>query len=403
MSPSSSQPTTDLAAFTVRVANQAQQEQHARACYAIWNKGATWGEYWGIIQREKKEAAWGKDHAFLTWALVKAGDPEGQLFSGCETYRRRGWVKRKGSNEVEEGTVYALASVVTPQDHLRKGYATRMLSLLHHHLGPLNTLPPIPKSWGGPQQADYIPPFPSSMLPKAVGSILWTDVGSNFYARCSIGTTRPGWVVDDSSSSEVVWKILPPEGTIDSSVEWLYQEDMPSVTDELSARLKAQLQRADTSEHSLFAHDPASPGALTFIQTLGDWNNPPIRDNIPLGLRIRLPSGNTQDDTIVLFALNNKAIGSRLLVTYVSNLKPVQLPVVLRAFDELAVEAGHSLGWAWGLDPESELVDTWKKLPGREARSGRRQEIDGLLLAVAWYGEEKEDGRLFDGQMWGWS
>ncbi|WVQ82030.1 hypothetical protein IAT38_004158 [Cryptococcus sp. DSM 104549] len=397
-----SQTRANLAAYTIRPANPEQQEQHVRAGFKHWNKGATYEEYLGVYNRERKEAIWAKDHALITWALVKTDDPEGQLYAGCETYRRRGFVKRKGSDEIEEGAVYVIASVVTPSEHLRNGYATRLLSLLHHVLGPAESLPPVPESWGTSSIA--IPPQLSSNIPRALGSILWSDVGSTFYSRCSIGGTRPGWVVEDSMCSEIVWKILPPEGPPDDSVELLYQDDLLSISETLSAEAKAKLEGADTSKRSLFIQDPASTGTLSFVPVRGTWPKAPTHDPLPVGLRIRSPSGDAKDDTIVLFATSNIAIeGSRFLVTYVSNLAPAQLPVVLSAIDKLATEAGHGLGWVWDLGLESELVQAWKALPGREVQSGRRQEIDGHLLGVAWYGAEEEEGKMIEGQMWSWA
>jgi hypothetical protein len=100
-------------------------------------------------------------------------------------------------------------------------------------------------------------------------------------------------------------------------------------------------------------------------------------------------------------------IGPRLLVTYISHLEPAHVPALLAALDEVAHAAGREEGWVWGLDKDGELARAWaeKGGEGREVRVGRRQEIEGHLWAVAWYGGRegaKERGRILDAQMWHW-
>ncbi|OXC69030.1 hypothetical protein AYX13_02319 [Cryptococcus neoformans] len=392
--------TQKLQQFTIRAANSSQAEQHARAAWAIWNKGKTWEQFWEIFQMETNEAEWGKE-ALVCWVLVRLDDPEGDIYAGCKTFRRNGWVKHRGADDIEKGYVYDVTYVVTPKQHLRNGYANRLLSLLHRHLGLEANLPPVPESWGKDQPALPLSPEVASRVPKAIGSYLWSDIGSTFYSRCSIGENRPGWVVEEPSITELVWKIHPSTLSIEEPLEWLYVDDLKAVAEELHVRQQKRLQEANTSERSLFLADPATPGSLGYLTIKGSWSTPTDM-SLPAGLRIKSSSDNSSDDAIILFTIHCSIIAPRFLIRFVSNLSPAQLPVALSAFDYIATKAGHTEGCVWGLTEEKELVEAWKAQPGREVTIGRRPELDGHMLGVAWYGKEEDNGGLLDTQMWGW-
>ncbi|OXB36634.1 hypothetical protein LQV05_005402 [Cryptococcus neoformans] len=389
-----------LQEFTIRAANPAQAEQHARTGFVMWGRKQSWEEYWELYEKERKEARWGKD-ALVTWVLVRNDDPEGDIYAGCETYRRKGWVKHQGASDIEEGYVYGIASLVTPKHHLRQGFATRLLSLLHRHIAPADTLPPIPDSWGKDQPVIPLPEEVSSRLPKAIGSVLWSDIGSKFYSRCSMGAERPGWLVEDSQNTELVWKIFHPAAGSTEGFNWLFEEDLEEIGQILSDCMQEKLRKTDTSRRAYFVQDPSTPGVLSFAPVKGSWMEK-TPSPLPVGIRIKSPSGKPSDDAIVLFAITCPPIGERFLITHISNLDSHQLPFVLQAFDMLATDAGHEEGWVWDLSLSSNLVHAWQQLPDREVRVGRRQEMLGHLLGVAWYGPEEEKGTLLESQMWSW-
>nr|KIR46180.1 hypothetical protein I312_04724 [Cryptococcus bacillisporus CA1280] len=387
-----------LQEFTIRVANPAQAEQHARAGFAVWGRSQSWEEWWEVYEKERREARWGKD-ALITWVLVRNDDPEGDMYAGCETYRRKGWVKHQGASDIEEGYVYGIASVVTPKHHLR--FATRLLCLLHRHIAPADTLPPIPDSWGKDQPLISLPEEVSSRLPKAIGSVLWSDVGSKFYSRCSMGAERPGWLVEDAPNTELVWKIFHPVAGSTEGFNWLFEEDLEEIGQILSESTQERLRKTDTSRRAYFVQDPSTPGALSFAPIKGSWIEK-APSPLPVGIRIKSPSGKPSDDAIVIFAITCPSIGKRFLITHISNLDSHQLPFVLQAFDTLATDAGHEEGWVWDISLSSNLVHAWQQLPDREVKVGRRQGMNGHLLGAAWYGPEEEKGTLLEGQMWSW-
>ncbi|OCF39048.1 hypothetical protein I317_07154 [Kwoniella heveanensis CBS 569] len=409
----------NLDQFTIVVANKEQQGQHAKAGFEHWKKDMSWEQYEAVYKKER-QSEWGRDGKLVTWALVRKHDPSGEIYAGCETYTRKGFVKHKGSNAVEDTHVYAIASVVTPREHMKNGYATRLLSLLHHQLSP-SSFPPLSSS----NESDdahtglHTPPATAAsalpLLPTGIGSILWSDVGSAFYAKCSPTSGRKGWVVQDAQNQEIAWKLgnSPSSSSVDlpEGWQWLNLSDLPSVGQTLSKHARKKLENVDTTDRAVFIIDPASKGTLSFVPMKGMWNRPAPEglDPEPVGVRFTSKVDSTVE-TIVLFSLSMVSIGPRLLITHIHNLSPDDLPTLLVLLDQLGATTGQKEGWVWDLreedDASRKLREAWKA--EREVVSvGRRQEIDGHLLGVAWYGplnadELREGGELLDGQMWAW-
>ncbi|WWC90850.1 uncharacterized protein L201_005787 [Kwoniella dendrophila CBS 6074] len=396
-------PRANLDDFTIHVANHDQQIQHAKAGWIHWKKDNTFERYWDMYRKEREESPWGNNGKMLTWVLVRKDDIEGEIYAACETYQRKGFIKQKGSDSVEDTHLYGIASVVTPQQHLRNGYATRLLSLLHSRL---SNLPP--------PSFDALPDKSESSsseicIPKACGSILWSDVGSKFYSKCSPDSDRQGWVVDDHQVTELVWKILPTSGSeqLEKVWEWIYLSDLSSINHTLSQGAKENLRKVDTSERSVYIHDPASEGTTSFIPLKGTWQRPLIMNPEPIGLKYKSDiQGQEEEETIILFSLRTINIGDRLLITYIHNLKSERLPSVLKALDIIGRKANQEEGWIWGLNAsnDDELIKTWQddSKGERQVKFGRRKEIDGHLLGVAWYGDKEDKGELVDGQMYTW-
>ncbi|WVQ99871.1 hypothetical protein IAU59_007014 [Kwoniella sp. CBS 9459] len=417
--------------FIIVAANEEQQSQHAKAGFVHWRKDMTLDQYVEVYKRDRR-SEWGKDGKLITWALVKRDDPEGEIYAGCETYTRKGFVKHKGSNTVENTYVYGIASVVTPKQHLKNGYATRLLSLLHHQLSPGSFPPPTTGTPSLPSPPPTAGSTTLPSLPRGIGSILWSDVGSTFYAKCAPTLGRKGWVVDDAQVQELAWKLNPPPPSSSSAASgavqlpegwrWIYLSDLPSVGQQLSAIARKKLEKIVTTDRAVFMTDPASEGTLSYVPAKGTWTRraPEGLDPEPVGVKFtpghdqsRNPSNGEEagTETIVLFSLGLMSIGPRLLITLIHDLSPNDLPTLLNLLDQLGAKAGQKEGWVWdlkeGTDADKALREAWKAQ--REIVDlGRRQEIDGHLLGVAWYGppdgadDSKEGGELIDGQMWTW-
>lgn len=186
---------------------EASPEQNSRAIantYSAWNRGLRPSSFQRLCEDVTAPThSWAAKGRYRSWALVRrseAENPDAELLSHCETYRRPAFIS--GPNGVERRKSYAIASVCTPEEHRNKGYARRMLQLLHYVLAPPEALPPFPEAWGAK---------PVAHLGDAAFSVLYSDVGPDFYARCTIGEERPGWVKEPTMKR--LWQLAPlPEG-----------------------------------------------------------------------------------------------------------------------------------------------------------------------------------------------
>ncbi|KAG8409211.1 hypothetical protein J3458_019330 [Metarhizium acridum] len=115
-----------------------------------------------------------KDGGMTTWALVEKNLPpnQRQIFCSCESFRKRSLTSDSDGN-VEEGVIHGIASVFCPPGLRHRGYATR-------HMKELARVLP---GW----QSDY---------GKSIGSILYSDIGRQFYAGLGwLPNPRNGHVV----------------------------------------------------------------------------------------------------------------------------------------------------------------------------------------------------------------
>ncbi|KAF9462965.1 hypothetical protein BDZ94DRAFT_1219118 [Collybia nuda] len=194
-----------LSSLSLFVATPEQITESRRRTCVQWARGMTQEEYLArdAFTDRFENAANGK---LITWVLAERNDPTSLNFlcSG-ETFRRKGVVWRSTGGRApqpEKVTCYAIASVFTPLENRKKGYAKHMMSLLHWVLAAEELLPAFPAEWGSP---------PARVQHAGAGlfSALWSDIGKDVYRRCGIVPGQEGWVVFDPIST--IWNIQPEE------------------------------------------------------------------------------------------------------------------------------------------------------------------------------------------------
>lgn len=391
----------DFAQYTIVPAlTELQQVKHWRAAHLPWGRGRTWEEYHAASKRDA-ELLTAAGHAFVTWLLVRRDDTEGPIYSACETHRRQAFMRRQKSAVVEHVTTYGVAAVVTPPEQQRKGYATHMLRLLHYVIAVRAYLPPFPPAWGAPPT---IPESIAQNLPRAWASVLWSDMGSKFYPRCTIGLDRPGWT-GAAYSTELKWTLKRDDGLSTSPWRVLYPSDLPRITQHLTAKRKQNLALMEEGKASMMAIDPANPGTLAYIHDLRHLA-PSQRATTPIGGLLTDVDGR---DTIVLFGAHvylHYKFGDRtkfqLFITDVQDLLPHQLESLIMLLDSIGMQFGKSEGCIWGLNPDGDLAREWLTLSDHNPRLDQRPERFGNILQMVWYGPEQEQGQLMDGGMWAW-
>lgn len=265
------------------------------------------------------ENLWSQPGRFQAWALVPRCDPgTSNILSHCETYRRVAYAQRPGGR-VEEVATYATASVFTPSDQRRKGYAKHMLRLLHYVLSPREHLPPFPPKWGVP---------PTAFFGDAAFSVLYSDVGPDFYATCTKGETEPGWVA--VREPHRIFKV--PSGP-------QLQGEVLSLED--AGELEAPA--TETLRHEMEALPPGDRPRAAILPQAGWFRQYPTRLEIfarNIGLdgsrhhrRCGVRFGSGKDRPFILYTVEPKEKGSNVLRLLVAH---VQQPV---SFDQLAAAA----------------------------------------------------------------
>ncbi|KAF4126509.1 hypothetical protein GMORB2_0245 [Geosmithia morbida] len=132
-----------------------------KATQPLWGPAMTVDAY---LAREQSQLdiPLARDGGLSQWILTEAGSSAGDdrpILSSCETLRKRVLV-RSPDGLVREATSYGVASVFTPEDQRRRGYARAMMARLAGVMRGRNAREPD-----------------SALL-----SVLFSDIGKRFYA-----------------------------------------------------------------------------------------------------------------------------------------------------------------------------------------------------------------------------
>ncbi|RAL14951.1 uncharacterized protein BO97DRAFT_476343 [Aspergillus homomorphus CBS 101889] len=102
-------------------------------------------------------------HGLTSWILVDRREPEGDrtILGSCETYKKKAWLAQDG--RVEDVSTNGIGSVYCRPEFRGKGYAKRMMEELSNKVDTWN--------------------MESESRKKSLFSILFSDIGKNFYAK----------------------------------------------------------------------------------------------------------------------------------------------------------------------------------------------------------------------------
>jgi hypothetical protein len=173
-------------------------------------------------------------------------------------YKRDALVYEPSEKVVKEVTAYGIASVFTPEQNRRRGYAQHMMRLLHWVLGnaSFQASHSFPATWGAP---------PSGPADGAF-SVLYSDIGPNFYYQAGEGDAQDsGWRVVGPASSVIP---VPREHlSVNDAGEWraldLPQSEALWADD--ASLMKKDLEDAGRShsDHAIIAFLPTRGVAAT--------------------------------------------------------------------------------------------------------------------------------------------
>lgn len=286
------------------------------------------------------------------------------------------------ADSAEDVVAYGVASVFTPAPYRRYGYAKHMMRLLHWVLANLRfreaTI--FPKAWGTPPEAP-------DNVGNAAFSVLYSDVGAQFYESCGPSiSVGGGWSVKSPVST--LWRLKAQETHESLDLggnmvigEWrmLRLEDLNHVWEKDAGAMRANLAKRHTTGRSPFlcAFLP-SQGVTAFqIQRLVDTTargNPLPGDT----WGIENIEDGAGGPVFASWTVELKGPGPKSLVVTRLRVRPDRFPDLLKLISAEARQFEAEVIEVWNLD--TELVNLAHQLGGRTIM---REEH---LPSLAWYG-----------------
>ncbi|KAG8717666.1 hypothetical protein FRC08_006986 [Ceratobasidium sp. 394] len=296
--------------------------------------------------------------------LVPSEDPGSlNILSACATYRRD--ILVLPPNEVESTTSigYAIAAVFTPPEFRGKGYATRMMGLLHFAIAQSGGVPAFPPSWGQPPKQIELP---------GTVSVLYSGVGT-FYAGCPPGEGT-GWTIVGTKTAH--WILAEINiSAVDSKVEMLSQEAAVSTVVADIPLFKRDFESKGPSSRTHFAFQPTAAWCL--FQMRSQLDHPDYVASPPTiwGARIQAEDGETH---FIVWTYKPYPESQRKLIVVNLRASPVTFPLLFAAVASVARDERHHVIEAWNLDEEFDSAV--------QSTGGRTFERESQLPALKWYG-----------------
>jgi hypothetical protein len=251
--------------------------------------------------------------------------------------------------------------VFTPVKFRGKGYAARMMSLLHFAIAKPEALPTFPSAWGTP---------PVRVKEPGVVSVLYSDVGI-YYARCSPGEGT-GWTIVSAATTE--WTVEGGEANPSPKVELLSRDEAIRTVGADAALFKRDFELQGPSPRIHFAFQTTE--AWCWFQMHRDDKHPLYLSAPPTvwGARIQHRGENH------FIVWTYEASPKRKLVIVNVRASPETFPDLFMAVRSVARAEKHEFVEAWGLEESLAHV--------AEDLGGRVYERTEHLPAIKWYGEK---------------
>ncbi|KAJ3513692.1 hypothetical protein NLJ89_g2808 [Agrocybe chaxingu] len=299
----------------------------------------------------------------LYWALVPAGNPiTEEILSTVSTIVRKVLIQGTGESPAPSShTAFSITHVYTPKELRKKGYATKMMALLH---GQIST----PSSrYNTQKEQDGVTPVET--YPTGILSFLYSGVG-DFYSRCG----DPGWHIQ--TSTEVYWDVesvlshSPDHGKVD----YLTEDDFVRVAQRDALLLTEELTtRARNNQPQAFAVLPTGEEFAWLVARSRFYGK--ILSPVPLPMHWGIQ---LDDNNFAIWFIDYTKHELQFLRTRCVDGK--KLMVMVHAAAIVAKQQGCQKILAWNLNER--LLDE-SKLCGVDVMAQPRRKN---LAAVAWYG-----------------
>ncbi|CEL60486.1 hypothetical protein RSOLAG1IB_09679 [Rhizoctonia solani AG-1 IB] len=356
-----------------------KQATRSQSHEVVLRNASHWGTNAGIsaddyvkLSEIFQEGVFTRDGRHTVWVLVPESDPDTtDFYASCQVFAREVLTLQPGQSAPVSSFGHAASSVFVNPEHRGKGYAGRLMSLLHSALAPHRYPNPL-KVLGTVDQ-------PSTV------SVLYSAVG-DYYARCAPSQGETGWTLQKTfvtTWSVSTIRIPSAKGDLpavellsESDVEATLSSDDPEIPTDL-----LRLQKKDPTK-TYFAFAPTAPlnAQPVMISKLapGCPSNPSWGAKIP---------GTGDFMTWVFF----HRPGLRLVAT--------RLRASTESFSVLLDAAVRT-----ARDTKSEHIEIWN-VPEHlkeitQATGGETTERRDNLWAFKWYGQQSEPKGENSGVVW---
>ncbi|KAH7914628.1 hypothetical protein BJ138DRAFT_1143537 [Hygrophoropsis aurantiaca] len=320
----------------------------------------------------------------IVWVLAPRTEPHTLDFlCSCRTYRRKALCRYPPidgkQNVLKEEFSYGVASVYTPPEKRGKGYASHMMRLLHWVMAPRNpefgVSETFPDVWGAP------PPEQ-----KGAGdgrfSVLYSDIGGDFYWNCGPGTNRGGgWEVKGNFST--IWDVpKEPEINYDQGIKWTWvqQEDLHRLWEEDADLIKKDILDLPMTSNILVSCLP-DEGVAAFQPNRSLFGR---EEEISIDIfGVKLSGSDTSSDlTFATWSVDMRPLPPTLIVTRIRATEDT-FPGLLGKIQEVARRSGIGKIEVWNLPVHLNKVAI-------DLRGTMVQRVEGLP-AIRWYGKESTE------------
>ncbi|KAH7927868.1 hypothetical protein BV22DRAFT_245973 [Leucogyrophana mollusca] len=319
------------------------------------------------------------DGKAIVWVLAPRTEPGTLDFMcSCRTYRRKALllcpqVESKQS-VLQEVPCYGVASVYTPPSKRGKGYASHMMRLLHWVMASRERefcLPQaFPKEWGAP-------PPREEEAGDGYFSVLYSDIGGEFYWNCGPGEQKGGgWEVKGNFST--IWDIKQASGGDQSGGwTWLKQGDLRELWERDAELIKKDMLRVSPTKSITVSCLP-NEGVAAFQPARSLFAR---EEEISIDIfGVKMDGSDTTDDiTFATWSVDMRPLPPTLIVTRIRATEQT-FPGLLGRIQEAAKRSAIGKVEIWSLPAHLNKVAA--ELQGKAV-----QRVEGLP-AIRWYGKE---------------
>ncbi|KAF9229671.1 hypothetical protein BS17DRAFT_33754 [Gyrodon lividus] len=373
---------SDLASLTLFPATTAQLLETRKRTWPQWGGALTEEQY---LERDAQMDV--MDHAIdsgmITWVLAPRDKPDTLDFMcSCETYKRQGLIRYAGSKELQDTTCYGVACVFTPPEKRGKGYASHMMRLLHWVTSGRTAeynLPDFPTEWGAP-------PPEVKAAGNGMFSILYSDVGDNFYRQAGPGLEEDGgWEARGPVST--IWEIPQNAETQQKDREtgwkWLKYGDLDALWAKDVQLIRSTMENVLDSSPSYHTERPTA--FVSYLPDRGVGSFHVFRSMFAAESVVSMDiwgvkknSGNIDPPTYASWSVDVCPLPPTLIVTRISATE-TEFPDLLGKIQEAARKSGIGRMEVWNI-PKHLL----KVAAGTRGQTFERKEH---LPAIKWYGK----------------